>query len=559
MRILVVSNLYPPYYRGGYELGCRDVVEQLKIRGYQIKVLTRIFGINHPHTDGEVYRWLEFCLPSARFVLTDEIINQRVFRRLCNAFKPDLVFFWNLTHASISCAFLAQKMQIPTCYYIFDNWLATWEMDYWYQAWKHILDRSKYSFLRNLVFQFTSNIFDLIRPEGNLDLRHVIFASEYLKGIAMQVGKPVADAKVIHFGINIEQFPYKRERCEKPKRLLYVGQIVPHKGVHTAIESLALLVKKYRYESLSLTIVGNLDFFPSYVLYLKKLIKDNNLEKRVKFMGFLSREQILSVYYNHDIFLFPSCWDEPFGMVLLEAMSCGLPVVSTATGGSSEILEDGVNALIFPREDIEACALQIKCLLDDSKLFERISQNARQTIENRFQIEPKVDLIEDVLINTIKDDDKNYRRYNKRLRSSSTEITQKEPKSPNDIRCITKTLLFLWNFISGLQYFFLPSLWLRRIKIFIETLQILFIFLSYKIFFFLIGISRKKKKINLSRVKSILIVQLADIEDAVLSSPFLRELRRSFPSAWIGLVVQPGIYNLVEKCPYVNEVFTFDW
>lgn len=65
--------------------------------------------------------------------------------------------------------------------------------------------------------------------------------------------------------------------------------------------------------------------------------------------------------------------------------------------------------------------------------------------------------------------------------------------------------------------------------------------------------------LNLSRVKSILIVRLDEIGDAVLMSPFLRELRRNAPRAWITLVVKPEVLNLVERCPYVNKILTYDW
>jgi ADP-heptose:LPS heptosyltransferase len=65
--------------------------------------------------------------------------------------------------------------------------------------------------------------------------------------------------------------------------------------------------------------------------------------------------------------------------------------------------------------------------------------------------------------------------------------------------------------------------------------------------------------LNVSRVNNILIVRLDEIGDGVLMSPFLRELRRNAPRAWITLVVKPEVLNLVERCPYVNEILTYDW
>ncbi|MCX5909037.1 MAG: hypothetical protein NTY64_18160, partial [Deltaproteobacteria bacterium] len=61
---------------------------------------------------------------------------------------------------------------------------------------------------------------------------------------------------------------------------------------------------------------------------------------------------------------------------------------------------------------------------------------------------------------------------------------------------------------------------------------------------------------NLSQVQRVLILRLEEIGDVILSSPFLRELRLNLPAAWITLVVKPSVYNLVELCPYVDQVLT---
>jgi heptosyltransferase-2 len=71
------------------------------------------------------------------------------------------------------------------------------------------------------------------------------------------------------------------------------------------------------------------------------------------------------------------------------------------------------------------------------------------------------------------------------------------------------------------------------------------------------GLRRKGKEIQLSQAKHVLVVRLDDIGDMVLTTPFLRELRRNIPYANITLIVDPRVYNLVETCPYVNEVLTF--
>jgi heptosyltransferase-2 len=78
-------------------------------------------------------------------------------------------------------------------------------------------------------------------------------------------------------------------------------------------------------------------------------------------------------------------------------------------------------------------------------------------------------------------------------------------------------------------------------------------------FYKLMGENRVQVNMNLLPVERVLVVRLDEIGDVVMTTPFLRELRRIFSTAWITLVVKPTVYNLVELCPYVDEVLTYNW
>lgn len=221
MRILVISDLYPPYHISGYELGSRDIVESLKTRGHQIKVLTSTYRVGKAQIDGDVYRWLKRDVKKTSGwhpAFLKEIINQAVFKRLCREFLPDIVFISNLSNISISLALLAQEMGLPTCYYVSNNWFATLEKDHWYQVWPK--GKSSFKFLR-----FLTHRFKLMPPSRPIEPSHLIFTSNYLKDIAVQLDKSESDAAVINWGIDTRRFSYKGEHEQEPTRLLYVGQI----------------------------------------------------------------------------------------------------------------------------------------------------------------------------------------------------------------------------------------------------------------------------------------------------------------------------------------------
>ena len=397
LRIAVVSNYYPPHYIGGYELGCRDVVETLKARGHKVRVLTSTYKVDRPEDDGEVYRWLMNLppwesTPSGGFlkVLRREITNRRAFVRFCRAFSPDLIYVWNPTGISLAFVFASPETNLPVCYFVSDHWLADLDSDFGYAMWTY----RPPSGLRNFAWKAVLTALDaakVMRRPGTPDLRRVQFASCFLKQAALAKGQPVEHAKVIHWGVDVDRLPYQ-STLQNPLRLLYVGQVAAHKGVHTAIEALRLLME-HGAATASLTIAGG-SVNPDYEREVLSLVETYGLRENVRFTGLLPREQLLSEYRDHAILVFPSIWDEPFSITVLEAMSSGLAVVGTPTGGSPEILRDGDNALLFPKEDFTRCAEQILRLWKEPNLLENIRVKGRQTVENEFRFDQMVDSIE---------------------------------------------------------------------------------------------------------------------------------------------------------------------
>ncbi len=404
LKILVVSNLYPPHYIGGYELGCHDVVEGLKARGHHVSVLTSTYGLGSRMTNGGVMRWLEATIPGRRRcragrifnLFRREFVNRSAFYRAVRAVSPDVVFAWNMRFISLSLLFAAQTMNLPLCYFISDNGLARgWEsIDEWYGFWGHTqigpLERRLKDGLARML-----DMFGWSTVPAQAELRLVQFASRYLRDTALEAGLRIGSAEVIHWGVDVSKFQFNQESGQGT-RLLYVGQLAPHKGVGTAIEALGLVRKILGNRSVSLTITGGcLD--EQYRQSLLELIGRLGLEDNVSLLGSVDRDDLGVIYKGHDILIFPSVWDEPFSITLLEAMACGLAVVSTMTGGSREVLRPEINALIFDPEDATACASQVSRLITDKVLRNRIRCEARACVEKEFQLNGMILKIEESL------------------------------------------------------------------------------------------------------------------------------------------------------------------
>jgi len=407
MRILIVSNLYPPHFIGGYELGCSEVAQALEARGHHVTVLTSCHGVGRPTSDGNVHRWLYHAsldsgdrsrAPRWSALARLEVANQRAFDRIWLREPPDVVYIWNLAKIPISLALRAEARG-AVCYYVSDQWLAQWSEPGWYEdAWYRLNTAAPARMPTRIARALMRSAFTLARltwTRDTLQLRHVQFCSAFLKNATLQAGRRVADGEIVHWGVDAHAFrPASATHANESRcsRLLYVGQLTPRKGVHTAVEALSHLHRAGLCH-LTLTIAGPC-YGTAYETRLREQVASSGLGDSVRFVGAQSRDRLPAIYREHGILLFPSCWDEPFAITPLEAMASGLAVVGTTAGGSREIFEHEVNALIFPEEDSRACADRIHRLATDPEFAAALGQRARSTILERFTLERMVDRIE---------------------------------------------------------------------------------------------------------------------------------------------------------------------
>jgi glycosyltransferase involved in cell wall biosynthesis len=126
---------------------------------------------------------------------------------------------------------------------------------------------------------------------------------------------------------------------------------------------------------------------------LRDLATELGVADRVRFALASSREDLRDRYRSADVVVMSSEWPEPFGLVPLEAMACGTPVVATGTGGSGEFLDDEVNCLLFTPGDAESMAAAISRMAADSDLRTRLVSGGTATVE-RMNMDGYADKLE---------------------------------------------------------------------------------------------------------------------------------------------------------------------
>jgi len=132
---------------------------------------------------------------------------------------------------------------------------------------------------------------------------------------------------------------------------------------------------------------------------IETLVKELGLTERVHLIGWQS--DIPSMLPHLDIYVSASR-SESFGLAMLEAMAAGVPVVATATGGASEIIEEGVSGLLVPIGDPDALALAVSNLLDDPSLGRRLAENGLEKVKTSFSLNAMVDATERIYREVLK-------------------------------------------------------------------------------------------------------------------------------------------------------------
>lgn len=363
MKILVVINLYPPHALGGYEYSCQDVVRRWRARGHEVSVLTtttRFAAVADASDEPDVHRVLEWYWsdheirhPSVRARVGLERANQRQLITLLDQVRPDVVSLWAMGGMSMSLVSRLVERRQPTAVVIEDDWLTYGpKVDSWTAAWAKRPD-----WQRSLGAALTRV------PTGipSLPLSvPVAFASGWLQRRAADAGLvAVTTSEVVPLGVDLTDFPL-RGIDERPWRgkLLCVGRIEERKGFEVVVRALPAL------PGTTLQLAGPSD---GHLDALLAIARELGVADRIT-TGSIPRERLAGVYREADVFIFPSRWEEPFGLVPLEAMTQATPVVATRQGGSAEFLVDGENCLAIPIDDPAAVAAAVQRIAGDPGL-----------------------------------------------------------------------------------------------------------------------------------------------------------------------------------------------
>jgi glycogen(starch) synthase len=368
----MVGNGYPPHSVGGYESIWQAAVEHLRAAGHEIEILTTDARRETGEPDAPwVHRQLRWRLrdgrfapvtPRARLGITRH--NHRFLEAHLDRFRPDVVSWWSMGGLSLTMLETVRERGLPGVAFVLDEWL-----DYgrWADAWLGTFTGPR----RSLAAPLAARLSRLPTRVDFGSAATYVFISEFTRQQALGLDLGLERTAVAHSGVHAD-FLDPAPQKDWNWRLLYSGRIDPRKGIDTAVAALRHLPPEA-----GLTVAGS--WAAHEERRLVELADEMGLSGRVRFQGHLDRAALVRAYGEADALLFPVRWNEPWGLVPLEAMGRGLPVVATGRGGSAEYLRDGENCLLFEADDELALADAVRRLAESRDLRERLRQQGVRT------------------------------------------------------------------------------------------------------------------------------------------------------------------------------------
>ena len=406
MKILFLSNLYPPYVIGGYEALCQEAVDGLAKRGHEVCVLTSTYGVERPISEGNVHRLLSLESDLQFYQIKDGWSYPRRKQRnlehlnwLIHQEQPDIVFIWGMWNLSNSLAYEAEKrMRSRVVYYLANPWPIEANM---HQAFWDAPARTPVKSIMKKLAWLPARL--ALRAEWEhvpLQFEHAPCCSAAQRDQLLEAGVPLKDAPVIYEGVELKNYLVQAdkrtyENRDDPLSLVFVGILAEHKGVHTTIEALKQLSAEER-KRVRLTILGK--GHPTYEARLRELVMQFQLSDTVTFHAPIPRAELPEFLGKFDVLLLPSIWAEPLARIMQEGLACGMVIIGSANGGTAETIVHGENGLLFPAGDATELAEQVKRLLDNPSLQRSLAKAGRCVAEERFDIHKMVDALESYLV-----------------------------------------------------------------------------------------------------------------------------------------------------------------
>lgn len=388
MNVLIISNLFPPDVVGGYEVGCAEMAAQLESRGHRVTVLTAFNSEMAEWNDPpNVKRSLHLAdvyskKPQGSAIANSEEFFSRVVY-LRNVFEIvselksgsyDIVYCFNLLGlGALGICDALTALRVPWVWHLMDN-IPNIMMD---------------GIRPEISALFECSATRTVRPNAFMVMSRTLLSE--IERLQVKLAAPV------------EIVPGWAKKPSKPDtvrnrvrddvlRFVVVGTLSEAKGTPILLEALSMIQPSLQ-DRITVDFYGSGD-----VSYFRREVGRLKISSPVTFHGHLPLQHVLDALPSYDALLFPTWPREPFGFVAVEAGMAGLAPIITRGIGASEVLQDGVSAIMIDRSAKAVAAAIISSLADPDKVA-RIGEAARRHIAAHLELDIVAARVETILQN----------------------------------------------------------------------------------------------------------------------------------------------------------------
>ncbi len=386
MRILYLTNYYPPHYIGGYELHCQRVAQWLSQQGHAVRILSSDFRLediaDDAPTDGpEVFRHLQLRYWKDITELgywQRERRDLAILRLQMHSFKPDIVVLWNMAKLASGLVMEAQRLSPVLVYHLMDEWVTLFQTgnglpQFWARPANSFWGRCTKPILRKLYRLLLSDDVRAWHPRNAILVSHAL--GKLLDKNDLQFEKKHVSFITYEPALFPENLP-RDPGTTSPVRFLWAGRLCRGKGLETTLKALDILHQKMP-EGWTLDFCGPIDMEDDTTLFSPRLSRAP-WRNQVQYLGSLPHDKMPAQYRKHDIFLFTSEVHEGLPGTIVEAFASGLGVIGTLTGGTHDVLFPDQNCLVYPIGDANALAQAMQRMIQQPELRQQLSSEVRK-------------------------------------------------------------------------------------------------------------------------------------------------------------------------------------
>ncbi len=369
MNIAIIADFTTEHIRGGMEKHIEDISRELSKKNKVIIITSKYKNFSKRKVNNVIHYYYKERI---RRFYSSPFFLKRFAIFVNNILKKEKIDIVNI-QSNISYGYKELSLDLPIILTMHGTEI------------NEVKSAFSGSIIRGILMAIKASHTYILTKRIISNSKYIICVSDELKkDIIKQYGVNKDKISVIYNGINLNKFKPTKRKERKKINLFSIANISRQKGYFFLVDCIGELIKHNK--NVKLTIAGTGKDYIS----LKRYIEKKGLKDIISLIGKISDRDLLYYYKHSDIFVFPTLRYEGLPYTIIEAMACGLPVISTNIGGIPSAIINGKNGFLIKKGNKEEFLKYLIYLINNEKLRIKMGKEGRKIAKDRFDIKKMV-------------------------------------------------------------------------------------------------------------------------------------------------------------------------